>query len=113
LDLATVTGDVVALLEAWNTARDHTLVSEHGALSVVFGGEVNAAIRVATSGLVSTDFSMQLDYQADRRPVRQGQAFEGKGSSSVSVRSDDGRVRLTRKPLADDARVRPSTEPDR
>ena len=111
LDLATSTGDLVTLLETWYTARHHRLVTEHGPLSVVFGGEINAAIRASTSGLISTDFSMELDYQADRRPVRQGEVFEGKGSSSVMVRSTDGRVRLTRKPLAREARVQPPTEP--
>ena len=111
LDLDTGSGDVVALLEAWHTARTHALVSGSGDLSVVFGGEVNAVIRVATSGLISTDFSLRVEHRSGQRPVRRGDTLVGKGSSTVTVRSDAGHVRLVRKPLADDARVLPETEP--
>ena len=109
LDFATASGDLLVVLERWDRARRHSLASESGDLSVVLGGDVHAAIRVATSGRISTDVSMTIDYRADRRPIRRGEARLGKGSSSLSIVSADGDVRLARRPLARKARVRPGT----
>ncbi len=109
LDFETGSGDVLVTLEKWDSARRHSFASASGDLSIVFGGEVNAVIRVATSGLISTDFSMKIDYQTDRRPIKRGEALAGKGSSAVEISSSDGHIRLIRRPLARKARVRPGT----
>ncbi len=109
LDFETDSGDVLVILERWNSARQHSFTSDSGGLSIVFGGEVNTVIRVATSGLISTDFSMEIDYQSDRRPIKRGEALVGKGSSVVAISSADGHIRTSRRPLARKARVRPET----
>ena len=109
LDFETGSGDVLVLLESWNPERRHAFTSDSGDLSIYFGGEVNARIDVATSGLISTDFSMSVDCQADRKPIRRGDVLAGKGSSMVAISSVDGHVRLVRKPLARKARARPGT----
>jgi hypothetical protein len=107
LDFQTASGELLVVLAAWDTPREHALASRSGDLSVVFGGEVDAVVHVATSGLISTDLSMEIDYQAGRRPIRRGRALVGAGSSTVSISSDEGDVVLTRLPLARKARVRP------
>ncbi len=107
LDFETGSGDVLVLLEGWDSASRHAFASGSGDLSIYFGGEVNARVRVATSGLISTDFSLSVDYQADRRPIKQGEALLGKGSSTVAISSAFGHVRLVRKPLARKALARP------
>ncbi len=109
LDLETGSGDVLALLEGWDSARRHAFASGSGDVSLYLGGEVNARVRIATSGLISTDFSMTVDYQADRRPIKQGEVLAGKGSSTVEVTSAGGHVRLVRKPLARKALAGPNT----
>ena len=107
LDFRSAGGDLLVVLETWDAARRHSFASDTGDLSVVLGGEADAAIRVATSGLISTDVSLRLDYQADRSPVRRAEALLGEGSGTVSISSGDGHVRLIRLPLARDARVEP------
>ncbi len=109
LDFGTASGDVLALLERWGSERQHAFASDSGDLSIYFGGEVNARIRVATSGRISTDFSLSVDYQADRRPIKRGETLVCKDLSTVAISSVDGHVRLVRKPLARKARVRPGT----
>jgi hypothetical protein len=110
VDLASESGDLLALLQDWSTARRYVFASDRGDVTLYCGGEVNAALRVATGGLISTDFSMTVDFQAGRRPVRRGEALAGKGSSAVEIESASGHVRLVRRPLARDARVRPEAE---
>ncbi len=109
LDFATGGGDVLVLLEQWDSERRHSFATETGDLSIYFGGEADAAIRAATSGLLSTDISLEVDYQADRQPIKRAEGMLGKGSSEVAVSSRDGHVRLIRRPLARKARVRPRT----
>ena len=104
LDIKTGAGDAIVVLERWDLLREHSIVSETGNISVVFGAEVDAVIRVATSGLISTDYSMQVDYKADRTPLRRGQALVGKGSSVISITSTEGNIQLVRRPLAQKAR---------
>ncbi len=109
LEFETVAGDVLAVLEKWGSEQSHSFTSDSGDLSIIFGGEVNAVIRVATSGLVSTDYSMTIDYQADRRPIKRGEAIVGKGSSMVTIAATDGHIRVVSRPLAREARARPGT----
>ncbi len=107
LHFRTSSGDQLVVLAAWDTPRQHSFASQSGDLSVVFGGEVDADLRVATSGLISTDLSLEIDYQAGRRPIRRGRALVGKGSCTVSISSTEGDVILTRLPLASKARNQP------
>jgi hypothetical protein len=109
LDFETGSGDVLVRLERWDSARDHSFASGSGDLSVVLAGEVDATISVATSGLISTDYSMDVDYQSDRRPLRRGEARIGEGSCLISISSTDGHVRLIRRPLARQAGAPPET----
>ena len=111
LDFRSGSGEVLVVLESWDGAREHSFASEAGDLSVVLGGEADTTIRVATSGLVSTDVSLGLDYRADRRPVRRAEALLGEGSGTVTISSGDGHVRLIRRPLAREALLEP--EPKR
>ncbi len=110
LDFETGDGDILALLEQWDSERRHSFVSSSGDQWLYFGGEINAGLQVATSGLLSTDFSLEVDYQADRRPIKRAQGMVGKGSTVVTASSLDGHVRLIRRPLARKARARPEAE---
>lgn len=107
LDFRSASGDLLVVLESWSPARRHSFASETGDLSVVLGEEADTSISVATSGLISTDISLRLDYRADRIPVRRAEALLGEGSGTISISSGDGHVRLIRLPLARDARVEP------
>ncbi len=107
LDFAAGGGDVLALLEQWDAKRRHSFATDTGDVSIYLAGEVNAKLHAATSGLLSTDVSLEVDYQANRRPTKRAEGMLGKGSSKVTVTSRDGHVRLIRRPLARKAMVRP------
>ncbi len=111
LDFAAGGGDVLALLEQWDAKRRHSFATDTGDVSIYLAGEVNAKLHAATSGLLSTDVSLEVDYQADRRPIKRAGGMLGKGSSTVTVTSRDGHVRLIRRPLARKAMVRPEEGP--
>lgn len=109
LNFNTFGGDILTLLEDWDRHYDHHFTTGSGEQKISFGGEVDTHVRVATSGLISTDFSMDVDYLADRQPVRKANVLIGKGSSTVTMSSASGHIRLVSIPLASKARVHPGT----
>lgn len=109
LNFDTSSGSIMTLMENWDVVYHHVFTTGSGEQTISFGGEVDARIRMSTSGLISTDFSMEVDYVANRQPVRKATALIGNGAHTVSISSTTGRIRLSGSPLARKARVLPGT----
>lgn len=106
LDLTSDDGDILVVLEAESSDREQSIASSEGDLTVIFGDKASYDVTVATSGPISTDFSLDLDYRADRRPRKLGRAAIGKGATRLALSSAEGHIRLVRRPAAHRARVR-------
>ncbi len=104
LDLESGSGEVLVTLETREAGRQQRIVSGSGDVTVYLSEDSNLTLGAATSGLLSTDFSMDVDYDAERLPVRRGEAVIGKGTHHVTIRSDSGHLRLVRRPVARKAR---------
>ncbi len=106
-DLATKSGSILALVGARGAGRRQSMVSASGDLTAVLSEDVNLTVRVATGGLISTDFSLRIEPGEDPRGVKTGEAVIGKGTTELVLSSESGHLRLARQPLARKARVRP------
>ncbi len=105
VDVRTVSGDVVAVLAGRPAAGEQSIVSETGELTVHLDDDAHLTVHAATNERISTDFSMEIDHQPGRRPARRGVAVVGKGTTGLRLISDGGRVRLVRRPSAQEARA--------
>lgn len=107
-------GDVSVRLETWEQARHHSFSSARGDLSIYLAGDVTAQVDVSTRGLISTDYSMKIEFEAgappNRAPVKHGVAVVGKRASTVTIESLIGHIRLVRRPVASEALVRPGRD---
>jgi hypothetical protein len=55
-------------------------------------------VAIATSGEISTDFSLTIDHRRFEEPGKQAVAIIGDGGPQLSLYSKRGRVRLLRLP---------------
>jgi hypothetical protein len=51
---------------------------------------------VQTSGEISTDFSLHIDFDETKEPDKIGKATVGKGGEKISATSKRGKIRLLR-----------------
>lgn len=107
LDLTTDSGAILAALGAREAGRRQSLISGSGDLTVVLSEDANLTVRVATGGLISTDFSLRIERRENSRAIKQGEAVIGKGTTELVMSSESGHLRLVRQPVARKARARP------
>lgn len=87
--LSTLTGDVTAYL--WEDA--------------------SVTVEAATSGELSTDFSLQVEYRKSEEPSKRAVAVVGGGGARLSLSSKQGRVRILRLPRGFQKEGRDEAEP--
>lgn len=84
--------------ELGGTGEQQSLVTETGAIEAYLWEDADLTVTAATSGEISTDFSLQIDYRRSEEPSKMATAVLGKGTSSLRIESKQGRVRMLRLP---------------
>ena len=89
-------GRVSAMLQTGVTDRPQEIVTVTGEIEVHVWEDANLDVKVATSGEISTDFSMTIEHRRFEEPGKHAAAVVGKGGPKLTLRSKRGRVRLLR-----------------
>lgn len=108
LELSTVDGAIVATLEDLGRLTPQRLSSERGDITLYLKERSHFTCRVATNGLLSTDFSLTVE-PSPEGTGKQALAKIGKGTTPVEAKTTEGHVRLVIKPAAAEARVQGGT----
>lgn len=85
---------VELLPEATSLAQD--FVTTTGDISLFLSQGIDANAVVQTSGEISTDFSLHIDFDETKEPDKIGKATVGKGGEKISAISKRGKIRLLR-----------------
>lgn len=104
LELVTVDGAIVATLEDLGRLTPQRFLSERGDITLYLKERSHFSCRVATQGLLSTDFSLTVE-PAGEGSGKVGLAKIGKGTTPVEATTKEGQVRLVIKPAAAEAKV--------
>jgi hypothetical protein len=91
-------GDLSIALETGVTADSQELSTETGEIEVYLWEDANMNVTIATSGMISTDFSIEIEHRRAEEPGKRGTATVGKGGPRLSLYSKRGQVRLLRLP---------------
>jgi len=89
-------GQVVALLESDVTQSNQHLESVTGDIEVTVYEDATHDVTIATSGIISTDFSMEIEHRRFEEPGKHARATIGGGGPKLSMTSKRGRVSLLR-----------------
>ena len=96
VDIETDRGKVLALLESGVTKSDQRFVSTTGDLEVTVYEDADLDVAMATSGQISTDFSLTIEHRRFEEPGKIATATVNKGGPKLSIRSKRGHVSLLR-----------------
>lgn len=91
-----VRGAISAALESGVTKQPQSITTETGDIEVYLWEDADMQVRLATSGEVSTDFSIEIEHRRFEEPGKHGRATIGKGGPQLALESKRGRVRLLR-----------------
>lgn len=83
-------------LEAGVTNRPQEFITRTGDISLYFWEGVNADATLETSGEISTDFTLQVDFDGAKEPDKKASARIGAGGAAIHAASKRGRIRLLR-----------------
>ncbi len=89
-------GRVVALLETGVTQADQHIESVTGDLEITVYEDATHEVAIATSGIISTDFSLEIEYRRLEEPGKHARATIGGGGPKLSMTSKRGKVSLLR-----------------
>ena len=92
----TTGGSISAMLVTGATDETQELTTETGEIEVHLGEDSDVEVKIATSGEISTDFSLDIEHHRFQEPGKHAVATIGEGGSLISLRSKRGRVRLLR-----------------
>ena len=92
----TARGKISATLETGATLEPQGLYTVTGEIEVWIGEDAELSVDLATSGEISTDFSIEIEHRRDEEPSKYAVATVGKGGPELRLRSKQGRVRLLR-----------------
>jgi hypothetical protein len=92
----TARGDVSVALETGVTALSQDFTTETGDIEIELWEDADMSVDLATSGEISTDFSIEIDHHPFEEPGKHGTAVVGKGGPELRLRSKRGRIRLLR-----------------
>ena len=92
----TARGDITVTLATGTTTERQDLTTETGDIQVWLGEDADMSVSLATSGEISTDFSLQIEHRRFEEPSKHAVAVVGQGGSELTLRSKQGRVRLLR-----------------
>ena len=89
-------GQVVALLESDVTKSNQHFESITGDIEVTVYEDATHDVAIATSGIISTDFSMEIEHRRFEEPGKHARATIGGGGPKLSMTSKRGRISLLR-----------------
>jgi hypothetical protein len=78
------------------TSLPQDFVTTTGDISLYLSQDIDANVVVQTSGEISTDFSLQINFDETKEPDKIGKATLGKGGEKISATSKRGKIRLLR-----------------
>ena len=96
VDVRSERGRVVALLESDVTKSNQHLESITGDIEVTVYEDATHDVAIATSGIISTDFSMEIEHRRFEEPGKHARATIGGGGPKLSMTSKRGRISLLR-----------------
>ena len=105
LQLSSKSGSLLAFLEPRAAHAAQSLRSGNGAVTVSMNEDQDLTLHLEGNGLISTDFSMMLDYAVGRQPRKKARVVVGKGTTVMTLASRAGHIRVLRRPLARKART--------
>jgi len=91
-------GQISAMLETGVTAAPQKFSTVTGEIEVHLWEDADMNVTIATSGEISTDFSIRIEHHRFEEPGKHAVAVVGKGGPELSLYSKRGRVRLLRLP---------------
>ncbi|HKQ63144.1 MAG TPA: hypothetical protein VJS92_17790 [Candidatus Polarisedimenticolaceae bacterium] len=91
-------GQISVALEGGATQEPQELSTETGDIEAYLWEDAAVEVRLATSGEISTDFSIQIEHHKFEEPDKIGIAVVGKGGPKLSLLSKRGHLRLLRLP---------------
>jgi hypothetical protein len=91
-------GDLSVALETGVTDADQELSTETGEIEVYLWEDAAVNVAIATSGMISTDFSIEIEHRRAEEPGKRATAKVGQGGSNLSLYSKRGEIRLLRLP---------------
>jgi len=89
-------GRIAATLETGATDQPQSLATETGEIEVHLWEDAHHAVRIETSGEISTDFSLTVEHLPGQEPGKYALATVGEGGASLLLTSKQGNVRLLR-----------------
>ena len=92
----TVHGQITALIEGGVTGEPQDLVTSTGDIEVHLWEDARFNVELATSGEISTDFSLEIEHRRFEEPKKIARAIIGDGGPELKLHSKQGRVRLLR-----------------
>ena len=91
-------GDLSVVLENGVTGSEQEFSTVTGDIEVYLWEDANAQVALATSGEISTDFSIEIEHRRFEEPGKHAVAKIGKEGPRLSLSSKRGRIRLLRLP---------------
>ena len=92
----TVHGRITARIENGATDEPQDLVTSTGDIEVHLWEDARFNVELATSGEISTDFSLKIEHRRFEEPKKIAWATLGDGGPELKLHSKQGRVRLLR-----------------
>ena len=92
----TARGEISAMLETDVTKEIQELTTETGDIEVHLWEDADMEVRLATSGEISTDFSLTIEHRRFEEPGKHAEATVGDGVAGLRLYSKRGRIRLLR-----------------
>lgn len=87
-------GEISITLETGATRESQEFSTRTGDISVHLWEDANLTARIATSGEISTDFSLQVERNRFKEPGKHALAVIGKGGPELSLASKRGNIHL-------------------
>jgi hypothetical protein len=91
-------GQITATLETGVTAEPQKISTVTGEIEVHLWEDANTDVKVSTSGVISTDFSIEIEHRRFEEPGKIASARVGKGGPELVLTSKRGPIRLLRLP---------------
>lgn len=92
----TARGEISAALENGTTPERQELTTVTGDIEVYLWEDADMQVRLATSGEIGTDFSIQIEHHRFEEPGKHASAIVGRGGPELLLSSKRGRIRLLR-----------------
>ncbi len=87
-------GQIFATLETGVSAEPQELSTHTGDITVHLWEDANTTVKIATSGEISTDYSLQVERRRFEEPGKHAVAVVGRGGPELTLSSKRGNIRL-------------------